>query len=63
MLPLHHGPKRTTRIERAPCGGAPVLCRLSYVRRCARLESNQRACRIRAVLSTELRASRASGRS
>jgi hypothetical protein len=37
-------------------GGAPVLFRLSYVRLCARLESNQRACRIRAVLSTELRA-------
>jgi hypothetical protein len=53
MLPLHHGPKRTTRIERA-C--APMLFLLSYVRQCARLESNQRACRIRAVLSTELRA-------
>ena len=33
-----------------------MLFRLSYVRRCARLESNQHACRIRAVLSTELRA-------
>ena len=34
-----------------------MLFRLSYVRKCARLESNQRARRIRAVLSTELRAS------
>jgi hypothetical protein len=34
-----------------------MLFLLSYVRRCARLESNQRACRIRALLSTELRAS------
>ena len=33
-----------------------MLFRLSYVRLCARLESNQRTCRIRAVLSTELRA-------
>ena len=33
-----------------------MLFRLSYVRRCARLESNQRARCIRAVLSTELRA-------
>jgi hypothetical protein len=34
-----------------------MLYPMSYVRRCARLESNQRACRIRALLSTELRAS------
>jgi hypothetical protein len=33
-----------------------VLFPLSYVRASARLESNQHACRIRAVLSTELRA-------
>ena len=33
-----------------------MLFRLSYVRRYARLESNQHACLIRAVLSTELRA-------
>jgi hypothetical protein len=39
-------------------GGAPLLFRLSYVRICARLESNQRACCIRAELSTELRASK-----
>ena len=38
-----------------PRSGAPMLFPMSYVRRCARLESNQRACRIRAVLSTELR--------
>ena len=33
-----------------------MLFRLSYVRKCARLESNQRTRCIRAVLSTELRA-------
>jgi hypothetical protein len=33
-----------------------MLFLLSYVRRCARLESNQRTRRIRAALSTELRA-------
>jgi hypothetical protein len=35
-----------------------VLFLLSYIRKYARLESNQRTRRIRAVLSTELRASK-----
>jgi hypothetical protein len=63
MLPLQHRPrKRTTWIEQASPGWRPGALPLSYVRECARLESNQHTCRIRAVLSTELRASRASGR-
>lgn len=62
MLPLHHGPKRTTRIERASSGWRPGALPSELRPQSARLESNQRACRIRALLSTELRAFKASGR-
>jgi hypothetical protein len=57
MLPLHHGPKRTTWIEQASPGWRPGALPTELHPQSARLESNQHFCLIRAALSIELRAS------